>query len=751
MQSALASWSRVAACAALVLAAAAGDALAQAKPRPSTKEKEKPQAEDDAPAEAAAADDEADERDPVEVRVIGDKADAMQKVPGSANIIRPREIDRAQPNDAAEILRRVPGVYVRQDPGAGGRLDIGVRGLDPGRSRRVLVLEDGVPISNNPYGEPDLYYAPPVERMRAVEVVKGSGSILFGPQTVGGVINFITPFAPSRREATLEVKGGERGYFQALGRYGDSFGSARYLSQILFRRGDGFREQGFEALNAFGKLSIDTGPRGEATLKIGVHDERADSDDVGLTAAMFAADPRRATLAPHDRLKLRRYEVSLTHDQRFDDVVSLRTLAYAYTLSRLWRRQDYERFASPDVFYERIVGDVTVPEGAIYFRNENRILDRSYEVAGLEPRLELRFENDGVGQTIDVGARVLAEGAHEEQRAGQTPVSESGALLLDETRSAIAVAGYLQDRIAFLDDMLLVTPGVRVEHVRYRREIDRRPTADGAEDVDIVGKSNSTAFIPGIGMTAGIPEMHGFAGFHVGYAPPRLTTSIRPNGESERLDSERSLTYEVGTRLRQEQLWRLELTGFFSSFANQVVPATAGETTELVNGGQTRHYGLESEVGAGFGELFDVGLFLDVTTRYTLMRGEFVNGARDGLRLPYAPSHLLSAVLDVGHDVGVAAQLAYGYVGSMFADELNTEAEDVTGRTGLIEGYHLIDAGLRYHNAFTGLTASVAVKSLMDQPFIIARRPEGIFASGFRQVMFGLRWDYAETNEGERR
>ena len=48
---------------------------------------------------------------------------------------------------------------------------------------------------------------------------------------------------------------------------------------------------------------------------------------VGLTSAMYAADPFRATLAPHNEQKVRRYDASLIHEHRFDEVVSLRTLA----------------------------------------------------------------------------------------------------------------------------------------------------------------------------------------------------------------------------------------------------------------------------------------------------------------------------------------------------------------------------------------------------------------------------------------
>src|SRR5262245_65397642 len=102
--------------------------------------------------------------EPAEVRVIGDKADALQKIPGSGTLVTAKEIERAQPYDMAEMLRRVPGLNVRQEEGGGLRLDIGVRGLDPGRARRTLILEDGIPVAINPYAEADLYYVRSEER-----------------------------------------------------------------------------------------------------------------------------------------------------------------------------------------------------------------------------------------------------------------------------------------------------------------------------------------------------------------------------------------------------------------------------------------------------------------------------------------------------------------------------------------------------------------------------------------------------------
>ena len=260
--------------------------------------------------------------------------------------------------------------------------------------------------------------------------------------------------------------------------------------------------------------------------------------------------------------------------------------------------------------------------------------------------------------------------------------------------------------------------------------------------VDIGGDSDVLGVIPGVGITAGTPDMHGFAGAHVGFAPPRAASSIAANGNSELLDDERSVIYEAGVRLGERRFWQVEASGFFNNFFNQVVPATVGAQTTLVNGGKTRQMGLESAATMAFGELIEHGMLLDATARYTLMRVEFVGGDDDGNQLPYAPNHLLNAILDVGHDVGVGAQIAYRYVGPQLTDDLNTVEEDITGRVGRIDGYHRLDVGVRYHERRTGLTARLSIKDIIDRPFVISRRPEGIFGAGFRQVMASLRWDY---------
>ena len=133
------------------------------------------------------------------ITVIGDRI-RLDSIPGSAAVLDADVIQEARVFTVNEALRKVPGIFARDEEGFGLRPNLGIRGLNPTRSTKVLLLEDGIPLSYAPYGDNATYYHPPVERFERIEVLKGSGQILFGPHTVGGVINYITPAVPD--EAT---------------------------------------------------------------------------------------------------------------------------------------------------------------------------------------------------------------------------------------------------------------------------------------------------------------------------------------------------------------------------------------------------------------------------------------------------------------------------------------------------------------------------------------------------------------------
>ena len=160
------------------------------------------QAEDRQPATDA-------ELEPVIV-VIGKRSN-LDTIPGSGMVLDQSVLEESHVFSVNEALRKVPGVFARDEEGFGLRPNLGIRGLNPTRSAKLLMLEDGIPLAYAPYGDNASYYHPPVNRFERIEVLKGSSQIMFGPQTLGGLVNYITPGVPAGLEGSLGATRRQRG------------------------------------------------------------------------------------------------------------------------------------------------------------------------------------------------------------------------------------------------------------------------------------------------------------------------------------------------------------------------------------------------------------------------------------------------------------------------------------------------------------------------------------------------------------
>ncbi|UVL13605.1 TonB-dependent receptor [Pseudomonas atacamensis] len=107
----------------------------------------------------------------------------------AANTVFTREdIDRLQPSDAPDLLRRVPGVQVAQTGGRGSLPGVYIRGT---QSAQSLVLVDGQRIGNSTSGDSNLQHLN-IEQIERVEVLRGSRSVIYGSDAIGGVIQIFT-------------------------------------------------------------------------------------------------------------------------------------------------------------------------------------------------------------------------------------------------------------------------------------------------------------------------------------------------------------------------------------------------------------------------------------------------------------------------------------------------------------------------------------------------------------------------------
>ena len=107
----------------------------------------------------------------------------------AANTVFTRDdIDRLQPSSVTDLLSRVPGVQVTQMGGRGSLPGIYMRGT---KSAQSLVLVDGQRIGNSSSGDSNLQHIN-IEQVERVEVLRGSRSVIYGSDAIGGVIQIFT-------------------------------------------------------------------------------------------------------------------------------------------------------------------------------------------------------------------------------------------------------------------------------------------------------------------------------------------------------------------------------------------------------------------------------------------------------------------------------------------------------------------------------------------------------------------------------
>ena len=181
------------------------------------------------------------------VQVQGSK-ESISKVGGSAHTVDEEELEAFEYNNAEAILGKVPGVTIRTEDGYGLRPNIGIRGANSDRSKKVTLMEDGVLFGPAPYSAPAAYYFPLLTRITGLEVFKGPAAILYGPQTIGGAINFFTRAIPEGSAAGADLAYGSSvvggtvdNYHKVHGWYGYSGPQWGVLAEGVHLMTDGFK------------------------------------------------------------------------------------------------------------------------------------------------------------------------------------------------------------------------------------------------------------------------------------------------------------------------------------------------------------------------------------------------------------------------------------------------------------------------------------------------------------------------------
>lgn len=697
-------------------------------------------------------------KDPDEVYISGS---SLAHAAGSAQVIKKEQLERFEYDDPASILMQVPGVYYRGEDGVGLRPNIGIRGANPDRSKKLTLMEDGILFGPAPYSAPAAYYFPLMTRFTQTRVIKGPAAIAYGPQTVGGAIDFISRPLPTRTTGGADLAAGEYGYNKQHAYFGTGNEQWGFLVEGVRLQNTGFTnlpngaDTGSTRNDWMVKVGYTLDPSAATKhrfqLKVSYADETSNETYLGQSDADFREDPyRRYPASMLDQMKNHRTGIVASHTMEGPGSAwQIKTTAYRFDYQRTWRKfnrlgaaSGSSVLANPDDptfagYYAVLTGraDSSSPADTLYIGPNNRtfvsqgvqsILTTQTKTGPIEHNLEtgIRFHFDSI-------KRLHTESAFLMQGGVLVPADQPELTTTDNYAATHATALHLTDAMTWR--RLTVTPGARVEIIGSR-ERNFLARTDGF--------ALTPAVMPGVGAYYALLDYLGvLAGVYRGFSPPAP-------GQSASVKPEYAVNYEAGARYTRKGS-RAELIGFFNDYSNltDVCTLSSGCVDAALDrqfdAGKAHIYGLEAYLS----HEQRVGPFrIPATASYTLTYGEFRNDftsqdpiygvVRTGDSLPYIPRNQLNATLAVEHRrAGVNASVFY--VSKMREQAGNLPIDDAVHTDEQLWA----DIG-GYVNVFRWLRLYANLRNVTGAENIIGRRPYGARPNAPRWFQVGAKFQF---------
>ncbi|WP_066959740.1 TonB-dependent receptor domain-containing protein [Microbulbifer sp. Q7] len=697
----------------------------------------------------------AENQEPLETISVLGNSEALHKLPGSAHLVSAEELEQFEFVDINRMMRAVPGVYLREEDGYGLRPNIGIRGADGGRSGKISLMEDGVLVAPAPYSAPEAYYFPTAGRLHSIEVLKGPGTLKYGPFTVGGAVNMISTPIPDETTGKVQLEAGQYGENRLHTYFGGSTDTSGWLVETHQQQADGFREIdradsadiAKEDYLLKGRLNSAEGAAfaQQLDVKLQYSEEESGMSYLGLTDADFAADPnRRYGISALDEMRNRHSTLQLNHSIALSDDFSLNTQAYYNKFKR-----DWFKVSLGGLIADANMGDAdaqAILDGELDTEFGIKHNNRSYVSRGVQVSANWQLQTGTVQHDLEIGVR-----RHWDEVDRFQPTENyrqiNGELVYQDTtdpsssnnrvEDATANSLFVYDQVQ-LGEKLALTASLRYEDVETAQQ--------RYNDVDRLEKGSSRSnsvneWLPGLGATYAVSNaVTLLAGVHRGFAPPG-------GGSAEGEAGDLSTNYEWGARFDNGDL-RAELIAFYSDYENAVqncsvaVPCANGDDSGNYALGESDIRGVEALVATEWS--MANGWLIPLSASYTWTEAEISRSNLDGSlqkgdNFAYLPENVFAITTGIDSGAAWRINLTAAYQDEMCVNNLcnrgTSDKYDVT------ESQWVMDAAAHYEFS-DDLAGYLKVDNLLDDQAIINRAPDGARANRPRTASVGITYQF---------
>lgn len=685
----------------------------------------------------------------------------INKKASSHIYITKKELEKYNYTDVSRVIAGKTGVHYVEEDGWGLRPNIIIRGAAGYRSAKVNVMEDRILIAPAPYASPAAYYFPSIGRMSGVEILKGSGQIHQGPNTIGGTFNMVSTQVPEDLELNLNASYGSFDTYKIHVTAGDRIGKFGYMVEYFSNNSKkGFKElpngksTGFNMSDGVVKLLYDNAEAAipsKLQLKLQLSGETSNETYMGLTRQDFKENAFQRYLASElDQMVNHHKQIILSYEVKPSDNLKLNLDLYRNDFARNWYKVNNVTAGGKKASLTSALGmpnnsnEIKALKGlyegdnTIFVRHNNRV----YRSQGLQLNGKYNIGDNG---KLLFGSRYHTDDEDRIQADDQYTSTKDGISLKSKGKKgtqsnryslAKAWASYAQYQHDFGN--LVATLGLRYEKIDMIRKDYGKKDPDRNKNADFKQVENSiNVLIPGASLLYKISEeINVFASVHRGFAP---------SGFKKDQKAEKSINYEFGGRINNNFV-DAELIGYVNDYSNMLgtdsnaVGGTSG-TGDLFNAGKVLIKGLEAQIkytinGKDANIRFPVGLAYTLFSsefkkdfQSTLYRGKEV---KKGDELAYTPKHQIN--IDASAEVG---KFALNAIYKFRGDFRNSPGQGKIAEKDLVPAVGIIDLSASY--TFNNhLKVFVTGQNLFNKTYLANLAPAGLRPGMPRFMVVGV-------------
>ncbi len=628
-------------------------------------------------------------------------------------------------NNMRQVLAKVPGIHIWESDPSGIQIGIAARGLSPNRSWEFNVRQNGYDIAADPFGYPEAYYNPQLQAVQRIEIVRGQGSLQYGPQ-FGGLVNYILrngsdinkPF-----EFETQQTVGSNGLFNSYNAIGGETKKFHYYTFFDHRNGDGWRQNSRYFTNAgYGTFTYRITEKFSLTAE-NTHSHIRSQQPGGLTDTQVQNNAQQS-FRSRNWFDITWTTPALIANYKFNETTRWNTKLFATIGNR-----------SSVGFLQSITTKDSINAATLDYNNRTVQID-NYRNYGVESRIITDYRIGKMDNTFSGGIRLYTGTTHRRADGKGTTGSGYDATVIGNYPRDIEFdsknAAAFVENIFRISEKFIVIPGIRYEWLEGAASGRNGYTSGGAEILLQNVTRKRSFMLGGIGAEYHVtPHTEFYGNITQAYRPiqfanlqaPPTTDVVDPD-----LKDSKGYNADFGYRGKIKDFLQFDISGFYLQYNNRIGTVTVSGTPSyrlITNVGNSSSKGVEgyAEFNATRALSNNKKSNLIVFGSYAYTNARYSSNHKDagtkGKKVENAPENIFRSGISGGVK-GFLLTLQVSYVSATFSDANNTVTATANGNNGLIPSYTVTDLTATYKFS-KGLNIKAGINNLGDERYFTRR------------------------------